>query len=178
MTSFFNYVLFIVIFPNAGVWDFSMANVDRDIIWYFIRWARMAIRWSRSRVMCMLHAHSRGQLGKEWKYKVTFVFVFCFFLKKFYGKKNENCLTYEWVCSERDRCLQSSNSSKWKKPKQGRASQAIHDIFVIPSSGVHCILSNLPFYFYLFWVWVLNHYPHYFSIKKKSLLFSINVCTL
>ena len=30
MTSFFNYVFFIVIFPNVGVWDFSMANVDRD----------------------------------------------------------------------------------------------------------------------------------------------------
>lgn len=142
------------------------------MIWYFIRWARMAIRWSRSRVMGMLHTHSRGQLGKEWNYKVTFVFVFCFFFFLiFYGKENENCLTYEWVCSERDRCLQSSNSSKWKKPKQGRASQAIHDIFAIPSSGVYCILSNLPFYFYLFWVWVLTNILIIFQLKKNPYYF-------
>ena len=76
-------------------------------------------------------------------------------------------LMSECVQNEIGKCLQNS---KWKKPKQGRASQAIHDIFAIPSSRVYCILSNLPFYFYLFWVWVLNHYPHYFSIKKKILI--------
>ena len=91
-------MFFIVIFPNVGVWDFSMANVDRDMIWFFIRWARMAIRWSRSRVMCMLHAHSRGQLGKEWKYKVTFVFVFCLFLFLM-----ERKMRIAWLMSE---CVQ------------------------------------------------------------------------
>ena len=79
-------------------------------------------------------------------------------------------LMSECVQNEIGKCLQNS---KWKKPKKAEQVEQSMTffIFAIPSSGVQCILSNLPFYFYLFWVWVLNQYPHYFSIKKNPYYF-------
>lgn len=154
MTCFFNYVFFIVIFPNEGVWDFSMANVDRDTI--FHQMGKDGNKMDKICLFCNLCHFFQFYMYHLVSF-LTFFDNFLPFLHVTSGacshspfmerKMRIAGLMSECVEKEIGKCLQSS---KWKKPKQGRASQAIHDIFAIPSSGVYCILSNLPFYFYLF----------------------------